>query len=73
MTIEYPTLSYKLSLVNFEHYEWICVLTILSEPQSFDKLNGFRLKTVGNTISEWSDRFKDTVSKKIETTWVPYI
>ena len=73
MTIQYPTHSYKLSLVNFEHYEWICVPTIVSEPQSFDKLNCFRIKTVGNTISEWFDRFKDAVSKKIETAWVPYI
>ena len=29
--------------------------------------------TVENTISKWSDKFKDTVSKNVETASVPYI
>ena len=41
--------------------------TIDSEPHSFDKLNCFRIMAVENTISKWSDKFKDTVSKNIET------
>ena len=73
MTIQYPTHSYKLGLLNFKHYEWICVPTIDSEPQTFDKLNCFRIMTVENTISKWSDKFKDTVSKNVETASVPYI
>ena len=73
MVIQYPNHSYKLGLVNFGHYDWTCVPTIGSEPQSFDKLNCFRIMTVETTSSKWSDKFKDTVSKNIETAWVPYI
>ena len=29
--------------------------------------------TVKNTISRWSDKFKDAISKNIETASVPYI
>ena len=34
--------------------------------QSCDKFNCFRIMTK-NTISRWSGKFKDTVSKNIET------
>ena len=42
----------------------------LNEPQPCDKFNCFRIMTVNNTISRYCDKFKDTLSKNIETTWV---
>ena len=38
-----------------------------NEPSSCDKFNYFRIMTVKNTISRWSDKVKDAVSKNIET------
>ena len=43
------------------------------EPQSCHKFNCFRIMAVKDTISKWSVKFKDAVSKNIETARVPYI
>ena len=40
----------------------------LNESQPCDKFNCFRIMAVKkNTISRWCDKFKDAVSKNIET------
>ena len=38
-----------------------------NEPQSCDKFNCFKIMTAKNTISRWCYKFKDAVSKNIET------
>ena len=44
-----------------------------NEPQSCDRFNCFKIVIIKNAISRWSDKFKETVSKNIETALVPHI
>ena len=44
-----------------------------TETKSFDRFNSSRITAVKNNISQRSDKFKDTVSKNIETARVSYV
>ena len=54
-------------------HEFVFPQVTHNEPESCDKCNCFRIMTIKNTISRWSNKFKDAISNNIETASFPYI
>ena len=62
-----PEVRNWVQLILNAMHEFVFPQVTHNEPQSCDKCNCFRIMTMKNTISRWSDKFKDAVSNKIET------